>query len=507
MIKDLLQRHLPTFFPAKKGQKHGARTFAGVLGGRLNADWLSGGESIDSKVLGSLETLRNRCRELEHDNDYVRRYFNLLAFNVIGSEGFNFQSKVTVATAGSARTLPVRQVIQLQRQGRMKAMGFELDTDLNNQIEEAWREFSDKRNFTVAGDLPRTQAEQLILMTLARDGEALIRKVLGYPNDFSFSLQLIEPELLDHNLNRAANNGNMIRMGVELNPWRKPIAYWLLTSHPNDFSLPRRTGSTHVRVPAAEIIHLKSVERIGQTRGIPWMVSAISRLKTLQGYEHAELVAARAMASKMGFFEKQSNEGFQGEEDIHGDLIDRLEAGVIEELPMGVSFKGFDPTHPSSSYATFRKGILQGIGSGLGISYPSLGSDLEGVNYSSIRAGLLEDREYYKTIQSLIIRCFCEDVFANWLPMAILSGRVPLPSDRSIAEITRPYFLGKRWEWVDPERDIKASIAALEGGLTSARRVISERGGDIEEIYSEIEADRKLAEQHGLQLTPIKSTA
>ncbi|MBT7026249.1 MAG: phage portal protein [Verrucomicrobia bacterium] len=45
----------------------------------------------------------------------------------------------------------------------------------------------------------------------------------------------------------------------------------------------------HERIPASEIIHPFITDRIAQTRGTPWMVSAMTRLQMLGAYEEAEL--------------------------------------------------------------------------------------------------------------------------------------------------------------------------------------------------------------------------
>ena len=42
------------------------------------------------------------------------------------------------------------------------------------------------------------------------------------------------------------------------------------------------------------------------------MAAALTRLKMLDGYEEAELVAARTAASKMGFFTSPDGDGYSG---------------------------------------------------------------------------------------------------------------------------------------------------------------------------------------------------
>jgi len=65
---------------------------------------------------------------------------------------------------------------------------------------------------------------------------------------------------------------------------------------------------------------------------------------------------------------------------------------------------------------------LRGIASGMGVSYNSLAGDLEGANYSSLRQGALEDRDYWKTLQQWFIDHFMYPIYEAWLECAILSG-------------------------------------------------------------------------------------
>ena len=69
---------------------------------------------------------------------------------------------------------------------------------------------------------------------LARDGEVFIKKLSGKRYKDNFSLQLIEADMVDEKKNEVLQNGNQIRMGVELDQYHKPVAYWILTSHPGD---------------------------------------------------------------------------------------------------------------------------------------------------------------------------------------------------------------------------------------------------------------------------------
>ena len=136
------------------------------------------------------------------------------------------------------------------------------------------------------------------------------------------------------------------------------------------------------------------------------------RSRCLHGYREAELVAARAAASKFAVLTSPSYEDFVGDDETEEDrpLID-FEPASIFQLPEGQDLKLIDPTHPTSAFDDFEKAVLRGIASGLNVSYTSLSNDLTGVSYSSIRQGTIEERDHYKTLQSFFHPAFLRTDF------------------------------------------------------------------------------------------------
>ena len=457
----------------------GSRSYGAARIGRLTNDWTTAVSSANKEIKGDLKTLRARARQLERDNDYVRRYLKALENNVLGSGGIKLQAKA-------------------------KDFDGTFDSFANNKIERAWASWGKAANCTANGRQTWLDVQRVVLRSVARDGSVLIRKLRGYDNPFRFSIQVLESDLLDTDYNAKLKNGNMVRMGVELDKWERAVAYYILNGHEgDDYGVGRPTRRD--RVPADEIIMPFIAERPHQVTGVPWMTSAMFRLNMLAGYEEAEVTAARVAACKMGFYTKtDANEGYQGEQDANGDLVSNAEAGSFEELPAGVNFTSFDPTHPNNAYGTFIKGCLRGISAGLGISYNSLANDLEGVNYSSIRAGLLEEREEWKAVQIWFIDSVMQPVFDEWLNYALLSNALELPAAKydKFADIE---WKPRRWQWVDPLKDTQANVIAVANGFKSRRGIISEAGGDIEDVLDEIAADNQLAESKGVELDTDRS--
>ncbi|MCC7202441.1 MAG: phage portal protein [Nitrospirae bacterium] len=449
------------------------RGYSAAILNRLTSDWVTSSKSANEEIRYSLRILRARSRELAMNNDYARKFLKMCVVNVVGPSGIALQNKA-------------------------RDINGNLDKIANDKIEEAFSDWGKKENADVTGRLSWLDMQRLFIETVARDGEILIRKIKGANlNKYAFSLQLIEADHLDENHNKTLENGNRIITGVEVNAQGKPLAYHLFTRHPGDNSY-GYDGKLYERVPSDEICHAFITERPGQVRGVPWMHTAMTRLNMLGAYEEAELVAARVSAAKMGFFTSPSGDEYVGDDkDSSGNVISEATPGSFEQLPQGVNFQSFDPQHPSNAFPFFMKTMLRGIASGLGVSYNSMASDLEGVNYSSIRAGTIEERDLWRIIQTWMTENFCNNIFSDWLLMTLGKGAISLPPSK-YEKFNAPVWNVRGWQWIDPLKDIKANIDAVTFGLKTRTQIASEQGYDLEDIYEQLQEEQKLASQYGL---------
>lgn len=452
------------------------RRFNAVSSNRLNLDWLTSNLSQDGEMRGNLCTMRNRSRDLERNNEWVKGFLRSLENNVLGERGVSLQVRSQEANG-------------------------KLDEVANSQIERAWKQWGKVGGCEVSGRHSFCDVQRLILRSIARDGEVIIRMMREASG---LKLQILEADLLDEEYFQTLDNGREIRFGVEFDEYRKPIAYHMLGNHPGDTQF-GADFKRRVRIPASEILHPFRTERPEQSRGIPWLVSSMNRLRMLDGYAEAELVAARTSAAKMGFFTQDTPDGWTGGEDDNGNIPVDASPGTLELLPVGVDFKSWDSNHPNSGYGDFVKSCLRGVATSLGISYNSLSNDLEGVNYSSIRAGLLEEREVWKAVQRFLIEHVLEPVFSAWLEVELLSGRLGLPYEK-FWKFNVPDFRGRRWSWVDPKKDMEAAILGIENRLTTHRQVIADGGEDVYEVFQKAKDDEELAEMMGISLSMAAPT-
>lgn len=468
-------------FLKRKPQPPKRRAFEAANQGRLYSDWVTAARSADSDLRYALKVMRSRSRDLCQNNDYARRYLNLVSANVVGPKGITLQVRAREANQ-------------------------QLDQIANQQLEAAFYAWGMPGVCTVDGKLSWVDAQRVFIESVARDGECFVLFVEDNANPYRFRLQFIDADLIDQDKNEVLANGNQIRMGVEVDPAGRPIAYYVRTRHPDDYQIGMGQSNKEVRIPADRMLHSFRADRIGQTRGAPWTATAMTRLKMLGGYEEAELIAARVSASKMGFFVSESGDEYQADGPLgDGSLQMDMQPGTFNQLPAGVDFKPYDPQHPSTAFRDFEKAMLRGIASGLGVSYTSLANDLEAVSYSSIRQGLLEERDYWRMVQHWMVDHFCQPVYLRWLRQTLDAGVVNLPAAK-YWKFSATQWVPRGWQWVDPRNEAEAQIVAINNGLMTRTQALAERGLDIEDVLTERRAEEEMIAAMGINLSGNTTT-
>lgn len=447
----------------------GQRSFAGADISRLTLDWLASLKSADEEIKRDILRLRARARQLARDDGYVENYLGMLAANVIGHEGFTLQSQVR------------------DSQGNLVA-------ELNSRIEAAWRDWAEGP-VTVDGRMCLVDYEQLGIRTLGVDGESISRIHEAFPgNRHGLALQGIDADAIDPHLNRERGPGQTeIRMGVEVDSLGAPVAYWVSPDTPTRALM---TGTKATRIPAEEIIHVYVQKRINQTRGVTWLHPCMMLAKMLDGYEEAELVAARVAASKMGFFQSREGTG-----DLGSPAPKSVDAapGSTEALPPGWEFAAWDPQHPTTAYGDFVKALLRKLTAGLKASYNLVANDLEGVNYSSLRSGRLAECDVWRIYQAMWRFAFRRRVYSAWLRNATLSGTLALPSvDYRLYD--RPLWTPRGWPWVDPLKEVMATILAVKNLLGSRTKLLAEQGTSFETILEQLAQELKMATEKNVPM-------
>ncbi len=226
---------------------------------------------------------------------------------------------------------------------------------------------------------------------------------------------------------------------------------------------------------------------------------AFLKLYELDQYDDAELVRKKTAAMFAGFITRldpEANILGEGEANEQGVALSGLEPGTMQLLDPGEDIKFSEPSDVGGSYEAFMRQQLRAIAIGTGITYEQLTGDLTGVNYSSIRAGLIEFRRRCSMLQhNIMVYQFCRPIWNRWLELALLSGKLSTTDDQTLKEVK---WISQGFDWVDPLKDQQAQQMAVRNGFKSRSEVVSELGYDVEEIDQEIAEDQKRADSFNL---------
>jgi lambda family phage portal protein len=373
------------------------------------------------------------------------------------------------------------------------------DADVRNALHLLWARWTDRADATGLTDAYGLQA--LALRAMVESGESFGRLRIADAGDALLPLQieLLDREQVPTDLHREISGGARIRAGIEFDASGRRIAYHCYRNRPGDALAPMALDT--VRVPAADIVHLFQALAPGQLRGITWLAPILLRLHELDQYEDAALVKAKVAALFTGFIRDPDGTvaGLNNGSAVNGVLQVGMEPGSLIPLPPGADIQFSDPADPGD-YGAYVKNHIRAIASGLGLPYELVSGDLEGVTYSSIRAGLVEFRRRIEQLQhTVIVFQFCRPVWERFVRLAVLSGALPARDfDRDPAPYLTCDWLPPKWDWVDPAKDARAEIEQIRAGLKSRSQSIAERGYDIEEVDAAIAADRAREERLGL---------
>lgn len=448
----------------------GIRTYDGGAGGRR---WRGAGEqpSTTSAILAARATIKNRARYQVGNNALARAGVDAWQSALVGS-GIKCQS--------SHPDPNVRAHI--------------------NAALEAWTDFADADGVQDFYAMQGMVAGRMVV-----DGECLISHQVTEAG--RYGLRVLDIDQLDGSMTRELGGGARIVQGVEFNASGERVAYHIFRDRPGI-----ATTLQSIRVPGENLCHVFRPESPGQVRGLSWFAPVL--LLSRERDETVDAIAKKIKITNMlaGFVIDPSgaSAGFPvvpGETpSLDGVLEGGLEPGTLKILNAGQDIRFSEPGSIGPEAIQFLTLTAREIAAGLGVPYESLTGDLSQVNYSSIRAGLVEFRRRVEAIQHGVLAFqFLRPVYRRWLTMEILSGRMKADGFERDPEL----WLSCKWitprsQWVDPQKDVEAELSAIAGGLMSRREAVASRGVDIEALDAEIAADNARTKTLGLDFAKPK---
>ncbi|MBU1234256.1 MAG: phage portal protein [Proteobacteria bacterium] len=429
----------------------------------------------------SISSLRKRARTLERNDPSAKKGIDSYVSNLVGTD-----------------ISPLWDSIDNEEQ--------------RDEIQELWDDSQQEADYYGVSDFYGTQ--EIICRSMVRDGEGLGRFHHVHPDAgllVPLQVQVIEGDHLDAGYNDISPEGNEIRYGIEWKGGRR-YKYWLYRDHPGEMFL-TGTDLTRVGVPAGDVSHVFRPLRAGQARGISWLSPILVMLHDINQYNDFEIQRKKAASLFGGFIYKDNQiDHNRTRNPVVGGKETSFTSGTQTVKVGGATFPiltGNDrisfsqPGDVGNNYLAFMKTEFRLIAAGLGITYEQLTGDLEGVNYTSLRAGLIEFRRLCETIilRTLVFQ-YCRPYINRWIPAAILNGSLKTVSISEYLQNKRKFhrvsWHPHGWDFVDPVKDRIAEKMDIRNGINTRGNVISRRGRNIYRVDKGQESDRKNARDRGL---------
>jgi len=385
--------------------------------------------------------------------------------------------------------------------------------DFQTQAEWAWHIWQDDSD--AAGRLKFWQNCLVAVRTMLVKGEFFrIPIMTNYPNQkFSMKLQSVDP--LRVYTPSDLTEKNNIKDGIEYGKHGRPTAYWV--ANPQDGFIDHDLSSqnfTKINAHAGHrpgLIHNFVTKSEEQVRGVSILAPAMKFFKDLNDYLDFELVGAIIASSFPVFIETVDPQGVaQGfntsNENDPKNKYQETAPGAILYGNVNEKPHILKSDRPSNSFDSFVERILRAIGASIGMPYEVIAKDFSKTNYSSARAALLEAWRVYAVYQKWMIDGFCQPVWRMVLEEAWLRGMIKLPKNspdwyEQSHAYTKSNWIPPKKGNVDPLKEIKANILAIQHNISTLANVTAESGGGDYETNLE-QRNREKTKEKELGLTP-----
>lgn len=428
------------------------------------------------------KSLREQARWYDANNDIASGALDVLIANIVGTGIFP-------------------QPMVLDKSGRPHE-------EMNSQLETLHRRW--RYHPEVSWTCDELQAQRLMCRTWCRDGEALAQHIVGphpslshWVEDIPYSYEMLEPDQMPtHNeqLTTKAERGTVFA-GVELNGWRRPVAYHLYKQHPGDLGVDLTSFKLETkRVDASRITHLKMVKRIGQVRGVSLFATVLKRLEDINEIDESERVAARVAAAFAAVIVKGEPISYQPpDSDEVGNYreIDLEPGMILDDLMPGEKVESVGSNRPNNALIEFRADQFRALAGGMTISYSSLSRNYNGT-YSAQRQELVEQRNLYSPIWACFVASSEQPKYRNFIAAARAGGALQIPRNVDLSTLNDAIYIQPAMPWIQPVQEADGYAKLVENDFETRANVVRARGHNPREVERQRRREREKDQENGL---------
>ena len=456
---------------------------------RRTLGWQAPTVGPNTAVLSTLTTIRARSRQACRNDGYAKGIIEKLVSNIIGV-GIKPLSKAT-------------------------------DAAFKVAVQALWFRWTDQTDADGVLDLYRQQAQAVRCWLEA--GEVFIRlryrnkgdtAPTGEPLLVPLQIQILEPEMIPHDYNGAAKNGNTISAGIEFDKIGRRVNYYFYKARPG--AMDEWNLGELVPIPASSVIHLFDPSRPGQIRGVPHLAAALIKLFELDKFDDATLLRQQIQNLFAAFLTRAASgdagvnplTGLADEIFQEGRPVVGMEPGTFQELAPGEAVTFSDPPDAGPNYPSFMKQQLMSISGATGVPYSVSTGDMAGLSDRVMRVILDEFARYVQGFQEHFSFQVCRPLWFAWMEQVFFTDALAIPTsylkDRSPWNAVK--WMTHARKYLHPVQDVAAREASIRAGFTSRSAIVSEQGEDAEVIDQEQAEDNARAKSLGLTYDSDSST-
>lgn len=301
-----------------------------------------------------------------------------------------------------------------------------------------------------------------------------------------------------------------IVLGVELNDLNRHAAYYVKPRRSRGDTGMVGLDEQAVRIRKADTFFPAYRKRFNQTRGIPFVAAALATFDRTNNYLDYEQLAAEGN-SMLGFqIQKEPTSVEMGgvadntDTTTSGtfDKLQKMEPMQIFELAVGEKVEMIGANRPGSNFDAYMVLCCRIVGVALGMPLELVMLDFSRTNYSSARASLGEARRGFRAWQRFAQKRICLPWYGWQIARGIAAGEIWARPEAFKVRCQWP-----AWEYIDPYKEAMGNQVALKSRTKSISQCIREVGGEPDEVFEEIAADRKKLTALGVPIAednPVK---
>jgi lambda family phage portal protein len=337
----------------------------------------------------------------------------------------------------------------------------------------------------------RTMREALVV-----DGEAFAMMITNprMPG-VQLDLRLVESEMVatpTELMSQSITPDGSTVDGLEFDTVGNVTAYQVLNYHPG--SNFRVNTLEFQRVPASQMVHWFRPLRPGQHRGMPEVTPALKLFAQLRRYTEAVCAAAETAADFAGFLRTNSPAAEVDEVEAFAEMP--IEKRSMVTLPDGWTFEQLKAEQPTSTYAMFKREILNEIARCLQLPYNVAALDSSSYNFASGRLDFQTAATHQKIMRDDLERKMLDRLLEAWVNEATLAGYMPQGV---------PAFSEWDWSWqwdgkehVDPKKEADAAETRLRNHTTTLAAEYAKQGKQWDVELRQRAAEVALMDELGL---------